>query len=172
MSIDLKKSYGDLYSVPGDGLYICRFLDNASTINLVNFVHKFGITRISPEEANELHCTIVHSQVKPEVPCAPVFSPAVAHISGFEHWPGHDNTGYLVATLESKMLQQLHAYWHSLGCQYDFADYRPHITLKHPCSAVHYNPTAVVMASRELQRKPMTLRLIRESMYELKPRDE
>jgi hypothetical protein len=62
MSIEFQRSYGDTYQVPGEGLYVARFLDDTSIINLSNFIHKMGITRLSPEDANNLHCTIVYSR--------------------------------------------------------------------------------------------------------------
>jgi len=173
MSIDLKKSYGDTHQIPDEGLYVCRFLDNVSIINLVNFVHKFDIARFTTEEANDLHCTIMYSKdERPYERVMPILDPVKAHLVRFEHWPGHNGDGYLVAMLESEGLQRVHKFWRAMGCEHSFPEYTPHITLKHPCSAMSYDPQATVRAMDALAKKPLALRLLRESLYPIKKDDE
>jgi hypothetical protein len=169
MSIEFQRSYGDTYQVPGEGLYVARFLDNTSIINLSNFIHKMGITRLSPEDANNLHCTIVYSRAaRPDDLIGPIQSPVKAHLIGFEHWPGHDGSGYLVAKLESSGLQAIHRYWISMGCEHSFPEYSPHITLKHPCSEFNYDADASIRAANELMRKPLMIRLLSDQLFEMK----
>jgi hypothetical protein len=169
MSIELQKSYGDIHAIPTDGIYIARFLDNASIINLVNFVHKHDITRFTPEAANDLHCTIVYSKgSRPEETVHPVSVPVKAHVKRFEHWPGHNGDGYLVAVLESNALQRIHQFWLSMGCEHSFPEYTPHITLKHPCSVGEYDREAAMHAASELERKPLVVRLLRETLFAIK----
>lgn len=172
MSIDLAVGYQNTFDVPSEGLYVCRFLDNASVINLVNFVHKFDLAQLNQEEANDLHCTLVYSATSPTFDTRPLLDPCKAHVVRFEHWPGHDGDGYLVAVLQSESLQRIHKYWLSMGCTHSFPEYTPHITIKHPFSELSYSPQAAIRASRELERKPLALRLLRETLYEMKRDDQ
>lgn len=168
MSIDFKKNYGDVYSTPGNGLYVCRFLDHASVIDLINFVQQVGICELDEEDINDFHCTVIHSEVKPQGNFSPVKGACFAHVVNVEHWAGHDGSGYLVATLESDSLAKSNAIWRRRGCVSNFSVYRPHITLKHPFSKQEYNVTLARQAVAMLARKPLVLRLPFELIFEIK----
>lgn len=51
------------------------------------------------------------------------------HITGFEYWDGHDNSGYLVARVSCPGLHDRHQFWKKVGLTHSFDDYTPHITL-------------------------------------------
>lgn len=169
MSIDFRKSYGDVHATPGQGIYICRFLDHASVIDLVNFVHQSQVCTLDDADVNDLHCTVMYSpEARPTANYTPVKGMCRAHVRNFEHWPGHDDSGYLVAVLESDTLSKSHSIWKKRGCVSTFPEYQPHVTLKHPFSREEYNVGLVRKATELLTRKPLVLRFPFEMIFEMK----
>lgn len=89
-----------------------------------------AVADIHPER-DDLHCTVLYSRNKDKVSGTTksenIYS---ASIKEFTHWVGHDGKTYLVAALDSPMLQKAFREWRALGYTVDYPDYKPHITIK------------------------------------------
>ena len=59
---------------------------------------------------------------------------ATAQVLELVWWAGHDDTGYLVARVDNKVLKTLHEKWKRLGAVSTFPDYEAHLTLANPCA--------------------------------------
>lgn len=115
---------------PNDGLYAKVHPTNNSLVRLLSFLRSCGLRRSILLHPNEIHCTIMHSKSPPsQLPVLnreKVYDTRVKH---FTAWDGHNDTGYLVAELDSPALHRLHNAWRARGCVPSFDDYKPHITL-------------------------------------------
>lgn len=111
------------------GCYVSVNPDVDSTMKLVDWAQRLGFW-LDPVQEAKLHCTVVYS--KEGSPLSYKIDPQTtytARLSGFEFWEGHDNAGYLVATLISPALTDRHNYWTSAGADHGFNEYLPHVTL-------------------------------------------
>ena len=88
------------------------------------------VSHIDPD-IDKMHCTVLYSRNKNgatgETESQRVYS---ATIKEFTHWVGHDGKTYLVALLDSPMLQKAFRDWRELGYTSDYNEYKPHITIK------------------------------------------
>jgi hypothetical protein len=93
--------------------------------NLLNVISEYEPDR------EKLHCTVLYSRNKNGVSGVTeserVYS---ANIVEFTSWKGHDDKLYLVALLDSPMLQKAFRDWRELGYTSDYPVYKPHITIK------------------------------------------
>lgn len=111
------------------GCYVSVVPDVDSQMKLVDWAQRLGYW-LDPVQESTLHCTIVYS--KDGAPLSYDIDPRAcfkARLRGFEFWEGHDNSGYLVATLESPALAERHNYWVAAGADHSFSEYAPHVTL-------------------------------------------
>ena len=175
MSIrDLSKEISKHYTpYTGEhGLYVSRVPDLLSVDKLVNLVHMFKLCTMEDKDINELHCTIMYSPnpVKTEAKedMSPVLLPCSAWVLRLEFWPGHDDEGYLVACLESDVLQTLHRLWRLRGGVPTFPDYKPHVTLKTPFEEYRGLTGRLKDVNRHLEQEPLLIRLEKEKVESIK----
>lgn len=162
--IETAKSYVPFTGV--SGVYVSRTLEPKSEAALVEFVQNWELCDLQTQDVSELHCTIVHSaDAIPEE--ANSFNvnerPCAARVSAFEWWPGHNNKGYLVATLQSKALEDLNRLWLVRGCRPTrFNEYRPHITITSGIDNSKDLMTKLETVNAYLQDCPLVVRLHNE----------
>lgn len=112
------------------GCFVSVEPDVDTSMKLLDWINRLGFELDAMEESR-LHCTVVHS--KEGAPLSYKINESVryvARLQNIEFWSGHDNAGYLVATLQSPDLQARHRYWVAGGADHSFGDYAPHVTLK------------------------------------------
>ena len=117
------------------GTYVCVLPDVKSKLKLLKIGRLLGFD-LQPE-LQELHATVMYS--RGFLPSDDTVHPREEHesvITGLEFWPGHDKSGYVVATLQSTGLQALHKKWLGRGLVHSFEDYQPHVTLVKDCGMV------------------------------------
>lgn len=110
------------------GTYVCALPDAESKKKLARLASVLGHP-LTPESIDELHSTVMYA--KGAFPTAVRFPRSLfgAKVSGIEFWSGHDNDGYVVATLDSPDLKAEHRRWVARGLSHSFEDYSPHVTL-------------------------------------------
>lgn len=81
------------------------------------------------EIEQEPHCTAIYS--REPIPYTATNSIYHTEIVDVEWWDGHDNRGYVVATLKSDDITALNKKLVDLGGINSFPKYRPHLTLIH-----------------------------------------
>lgn len=111
------------------GTYVCVLPNAMSKIRLLQIGRLLGFDLRG--DLDELHSTLMYS--RGHFPFDDRVDPRLEHpatITDIEFWPGHDNEGYLVLTLESQSLQERHRSWLDQGLVHSFPDYLPHVTLK------------------------------------------
>ncbi len=171
---DLSKEFAKTYTpYTGEhGLYVSRTPDLLSVDKLVNMVHMFKLCTMDDKDINKLHCTIiyspnpVHTEAKDDM--SPVVQPCSAWVKRVELWPGHDDEGYLVACLESDVLQTLHRLWRLRGGVPTFPEYQPHITLKSPFEEYRGLTRRLKDVNRHLEEEPLLIRLTNETVEDIK----
>jgi hypothetical protein len=112
------------------GCFVSVEPDVDTQMKLLDWVNRLGFELDAMEEAR-LHCTVVHS--KEGAPLSYNIDTStrfVGRLQNIEFWEGHDQAGYLVATLQSPDLQARHRYWVAGGADHSFGAYAPHVTLK------------------------------------------
>lgn len=113
----------------GNGAYVCSQVSlDASESYLLNFI---GVDKFD----DGLHCTIMYSSKRK---CSPGLADhvlpalvATAPIVALDYWDGHDDEGYIVAKLDSPLMNERNAFWTNKGLQHSFPDYTAHVTLLH-----------------------------------------
>jgi hypothetical protein len=111
-----------------DGTYVAARFQPETVINLDAFQADHRIP--NPVAPQDFHTTIVHS-------CKPIFwrpEPDVdrtAQPIGFDIWETQSGARCLVLLLDSPYLHQRWQVAQDRGAQYDFDQYRPHITLSY-----------------------------------------
>ncbi len=154
------------------GFYVCRLLDELSTIRLVNFVHEHRLAVLSDKDVFELHCTVIYS------PSSPLNNdndinvnvlPVAARLTEFRVWGGHDGDGYLVACLYSPQLESLHRLWKTRGGHHTFDEFVPHVTLQSPFEPDNGTKRAIQAANAHLTTHPIILRMDKEVVEDAKP---
>ncbi len=167
MAIKFKKVYGDS-DTPGKGFYVARFLDNTSVISLTNLINSSGLCQLDSLDINDLHCTVMYSRDHDtDKPYAPIRGTASAYVKEVVYWGGHDNSGYLVALLESSTLHRCFNEWERRGGKSSFPKYEPHVTLKHPFSFEEFDYAKAKRLKEQLVRKPLVIRMPYELIFEL-----
>lgn len=111
------------------GCFVSVEPDVDSRMKLTDWINRLGFELDALEEAR-LHCTVMHSRDSAPLSFSTDPSTYTARLKGFEFWEGHDNAGYLVATLQSAGLSERHSYWQAVGADHRFGVYQPHVTLK------------------------------------------
>lgn len=84
----------------------------------------------------DMHCTVMYSEKANPRAYLPIISKDTrydAKADHLEHWPGHDGQGYVVLVLDSPDLQKLHKMFRDQGFEPTFPEYKPHVSLIHPC---------------------------------------
>jgi len=154
------------------GVYVSRVLVPDSQDKLIDFVHKHGMCQMDATDMGEIHCTIIHSASPlpdPRVDLKINPLPCAARVVGFDVWPGHDGDGYLVALLQSPMLNALNRLWKLRGCvptTYD--EYLPHITIKTPFEPDRGFTRQQEIANEALANDPMLIILHKEVIEDIK----
>lgn len=117
----IKNSY-----TPGKGFY-AKCVPKQESIEALKY-----ILSNNPLELNELsedpHVTLVYSKDPIKFVPKDLDFKVKAKCLEIKYWPGHDKSGYLVVTLESKGLCLLHRVFKALGASHSF-DYQPHLTV-------------------------------------------
>lgn len=179
MAIKELETYGKSY-IPFSGgeygLYVSRVLEPLSQNRLVDFVHKHALCQMSDRDMESLHCTIMYSP--PELldidkidheDLDPVTAPCAARVIRFEMWPGHDEEGYLVASLDSPSLQTVHRLWKLRGCVSTYPnEYKPHITIKTPFEVYRGLTGRLKAVNDVLAQSPMIVRLHKEAVEDIR----
>lgn len=114
------------------GCFVSVEPDVDTRMKLIDWTNRLGF-ELDPMEEARLHCTIIHSREDENAPLTYNVDRThryVARLQNIEFWEGHDQAGYLVATLQSPDLQALHRYWVAAGADHRFGVYTPHVTLK------------------------------------------
>lgn len=76
------------------------------------------------------HCTLAYSKTMPSGAIHGLMLHATAVVKDIQYWPGADGKGYTVAILECGMFKDWFEYFTTIGCEYDYPEYIPHITLE------------------------------------------
>lgn len=177
MAIKELKTYGKTYRefTGGDnGIYISRVPDDLSIQKIVDMVHKHNLCQMSDKDIAELHCTIMYSPagvVSEEVrknDFNPIPLACSARVTHFEIWPGHDNSGYLVAILKSDALQHLHKLWKLRGCVSTFGEYKPHVTIQTPFEEYRGLSGNLRAANTDVVENGLVIRLGNETVEDIK----
>lgn len=94
------------------------------------------VARLNPpfsldEFSEEAHMTIMYSRgEQPDVNQLEIPENNVIGLCvGVEYWAGHNNNGFIVLRLISKMASDLHDHILSIGAEHSFKTYDPHMTL-------------------------------------------
>lgn len=115
------------------GLYAFVYPMRKSLDTLLKFLSACGINQsLMSNTPNMMHCTIMHSKNSIPVHKIPRIDRASAYdanLKQFTSWGGHNNSGYLVAELDSPGLTKLHNQWKALGAEHSFPEFRPHVTI-------------------------------------------
>lgn len=111
------------------GCFVSVEPDVDSRMKLTEWIARLGY-ELDPLSEARLHCTVMQS--REGAPLSYSIDPStrfVSRLKNFEFWEGHDNAGYLVATLQSTDLTARHHYWVAAGADHRFGAYVPHVTL-------------------------------------------
>ncbi len=125
------------YYTGGNGTYcsVCPTQETADWLRMVcEKARWMGFAATGPLDQ---HVTVVHSkkgltlaeqtQTAARIPATQVF---YATVSGFTHWKGHDNEGYVVLELDSPDLHAVNTWMrNTFDLPVSFDDYRAHVTI-------------------------------------------
>lgn len=106
------------------GCYAAVQPDTLSLFRLIEVCNVLGVL----SDPRKFHCTVIYS---PEaVPNIKEFNvTAKALLTEIMWWPGHNDKGYLSASLSSPELQEHHANLTEAGARHTYSPYNPHVTL-------------------------------------------
>lgn len=108
------------------GLYSAVTPDTSTKKFLVELSKALGFD-VDP---STLHCTVMYSKDgQPDTADCAQDRVYRAAVSKLQHWPGHDEKGYLTLGIESPELAEEHARLKALGCVPTFDPYSPHVTI-------------------------------------------
>lgn len=105
----------------------------------------------------DLHCTVIYSTKTKDgvnLPNVDKNERFDAKPIGLAYWPGHDNDGYVVMLLESDDLKELHWRFRVRDLEPTFADYKPHVSVVHPCPS---KPDWLDRVNEEIKANPVVL---------------
>tara|TARA_B100000700_G_scaffold88627_1_gene99935 strand:- start:51726 stop:52160 length:435 start_codon:yes stop_codon:yes gene_type:complete len=108
--------------------------DDPSKLRIMDLCARLGVDT----DPRKLHSTLMYSpELAPEPDTFTSYpSRATAQCRKVEYFPGHNNAGYLVATLDSDDLQSEHLRLKENGAKHTYDPYKPHVTL-----ASHFDMT-------------------------------
>jgi len=111
----------------GDGLYCAVQPDYGSKLRIMQLCEELGVTT----DPSKLHCTIVYSETGtvPSDLIEALRTRPSGYLSSIAYWSGHDNSGFLVARVNSASAHTFHEDLVSAGAQHSHNPYNPHVTL-------------------------------------------
>lgn len=119
-----------------NGAYVSVIPDQQSYEKINNYFLS-GLRKLGLDEfvlhRNDLHITVIYSKkCAPTPKDLPYLQPEArikALLVNLQIWPGHDDSGFVVAGIKSPALVALNKFWIDRGCKSDFEEYKPHMTL-------------------------------------------
>jgi len=147
-----------------NGMYCAVQPDTLSLLTLVELCNDLGVV----SDPRKFHCTVMYSkELAPELPKGLDLT-AKGYINHIEWWAGHDEKGYLTASIRSPELESHHAVLKELGAKHSYDSYSAHVTLTSGVKFTGALRRDVIGINNQLSRRPIPVVFDRFSISDVK----
>lgn len=151
------------------GTYVSVKPTVSSSLRLRSIIKKLSKhCKLYPVDA--FHVTLLYSKSTVDNAKSllkPSTSQFSAIVTALEYFPGHDDKGYLVATMLSDDLHTRHAFWLKNGGKHTYTPYAPHLTLAENVPLEVMQSSLVKELNAYFKSTPLGIRLHNETQESL-----
>lgn len=134
-----------------NGMYCAVQPDTLSLLKLVELCNDLGIV----SDPRKFHCTLMYSKTKaPELP-KDLDLTAKGFIDHIEWWAGHNDKGYLTASIRSPDMESHNKMLTDLGAEHTYNPYNSHVTLTSGVKFTGALRRTAIAINTQLDRRPI-----------------